>query len=83
MFKQLEESGMEGTKVEEKIATMMSSFGQPVNDPEILGKINSSEGCDLYFTSMDDIESWLILESYNSDEKTKLFYDGSDYRVKS
>ena len=83
VFKQLEESGMEGTKVEEKIATMMSSFGQPVNDPEILGKINSSEGCDLYFTSMDDIESWLILESYNSDEKTKLFYDGSDYRVKS
>lgn len=74
---------LEGAALEDNIASMMSSYGQVINDTEVLSKINSTDGYDLYFSSMDDTESWLILESYNPDEKTKLFYDGADYRAKS
>lgn len=74
---------LEGTTLEDNIASMVNSYGQGINDVEVLSKVNSNAGYDLYFSSIDDIESWLILESYNADEKTKLFYDGPDYKTTS
>jgi hypothetical protein len=76
-------NGLEGETLEENIATMMSKYGNGINDADVLSKINSTEGYDMTFSSMDDTESWLILESYNVDEKTKLFYDGDNYRTTS
>lgn len=74
---------LEGSTLESNIASMMASYGQVINDAEVLREVNGSEGYNMYFSSMDDTESWLILESYNEDEKTKLFYDGDDYKVKT
>lgn len=74
---------LEGEDREDKIANLLATFGQGINDPEVMSKINSSEGYDMFFSSMDDTESWLVLESYNVDEKTKLFYDGPNYRAMS
>ena len=74
-------NSLEGDDLEANIASMIANYGQGVNNADILNQINSSEGFDLVFSSMDDTESWLVLESYNSDEKTKLFYDGNNYKV--
>lgn len=68
-------NGMEGTELEANIASMMTSYGVVVNAEEVISAINSANGFDLYFSSMDDTESWIVIESYNADEKTKLFYD--------
>lgn len=76
-------NGMEGENLEENIARMVATYGQGINDADVLGKINSAEGYDMAFSTMDDTESWLVLESYNVDEKTKLFYDGDNYRTTS
>ena len=76
-------NGMEGEKLEENIARMVAAYGQGINDADALGKINSVDGFDITFSNMDDTESWLVLESYNVDEKTKLFYDGDNYRTTS
>jgi len=76
-------NGMEGETLEANIASMMNQYGNGINDADVLSKINSSEGYNMTFSSMDDTESWLILESYNVDEKTKLFYDGDNYKTKS
>lgn len=76
-------NGMEGETLEENIAGMMATYGNGINDTDVLSKINSAEGYDMIFSSMDDTESWLILESYNVDEKTKLFYEGDNYRTTS
>lgn len=76
-------NGMEGETLEDNIAVMMSNYGQLVNDAEVMNQINSEEGYDIVFSSMDDTESWLIVESYNIDEKTKLFYDGPNYKTTS
>lgn len=74
---------LDGETLEENVANMMSSYGQGINDAEVLSKINSGTGYDMYFSSMDETESWLMLESYNADEKTKLFYDGADFKATS
>lgn len=76
-------NGMEGENLEENIARMVATYGQGINDADVLSKINSAEGYDMAFSTMDDTESWLVLESYNVDEKTKLFYDGDNYRTTS
>lgn len=76
-------NGMEGENLEENIAIMVATYGQGINDADVLSKINSAEGYDMAFSTMDDTESWLVLESYNVDEKTKLFYDGDNYRTTS
>ena len=76
-------NGMEGENLEENIARMVATYGQGINNADVLSKINSAEGYDMAFSTMDDTESWLVLESYNVDEKTKLFYDGDNYRTTS
>lgn len=72
-----------GGVTEETIANMFAMYGQGINDAEILQQVNSAEGYNMYFSTMDDTESWLMLESYNEDEKTKLIYEGDNLRVKS
>lgn len=74
-------NSLEGDNLEANIASMIGTYGQGINNAEILNQINSADGFDLVFSSIDDTESWLVLESYNSDEKTKLFYDGDNYKV--
>lgn len=76
-------NGLEGDDLEENIANMLSMYGITENDAQIISAINSSEGYDMYFSSIDETESWLVLESYNEDEKTKLFYQEEGCRATS
>lgn len=76
-------NGMEGGELESNIANMMASYGQGVNDPEVINAVNSAKGYDIYFSSMDETESWIVMESYNADEKTKLFYEEPGCKVTS
>ena len=68
-------NGLEGNTLESNIASMMASYGQGVSDVEVIKAVNSANGYDLYFSSMDDAETWIVLESYNVDEKTQLYYE--------
>lgn len=74
-------NGMTGETLENNIASMVASYGTLVSDVEVMTEVNSDKGYDMYFSSMDETESWLVLESYNEDEKTKLFYDGEGNRT--
>lgn len=76
-------NGLTGTDLEENVASMVSMYGVMVSDAEVMTGINSPEGYDLYFTSIDETETWLVLESYNVDEKTKLFYQEEGCRTTS
>lgn len=60
---------------EEQLQMMMDQYGAVINDAETLAQINSSEGYNMTWSSMDETESKLVLESYNADEKTQLFND--------
>ena len=68
---------------EANIASMMAQYAAGVNDKETMALVNSAKGFDIVFSSIDDMESWLVVESYNADEKTKLYWKGDNLRVKS
>lgn len=76
-------NGLTGTDLEENIASMISMYGVMITDASVLDGVNSPEGYDLCFSSIDETETWLVLESYNVDEKTKLFYEEDGCRSTS
>lgn len=68
---------------EANVAAMMAQYAAGVNEKEVMDQVNSANGYDIIFSSIDDMESWLVVESYNEDEKTKLYWKGDNLRVKS
>lgn len=68
----------QGVGEEAAIQQMISMYGQGIVDEETLAKINSNEGFNIIFSSMDHTKSWLVLETYNEDEKTKLIWDDAN-----
>lgn len=76
----------DGEDRDAKIIQLIGQYGATINVEngfEILNQVNSPEGYNMYFNSQDDKESWLVVLSYNSGEKTKLFADGVGNRATS
>ncbi len=80
----MSELGGAGGMTEESVSELMgfSSDGY-IDDSNVLKAVNSSEGFNMDFSTIDETESWLFLESYNAEDKTKLFFDGDNYRITS
>lgn len=60
---------------ESAVTAMMEMYGQTVADETTLSEVNSAAGTNLIFSSTDETKSWIVLESYNVDEKTQLMWE--------
>lgn len=52
---------------------LMRSYGQYVNDAETISAINSNEGYDIGFSSWENIESRIVVGSFNEDENMSVY----------